>query len=138
MYQQWRHFDFHARLTKENFSSETTKASQSCNQKKKNITRGVSSKLTIQILSSPNRVTHWGSNECRLFSLLDKRKLSLLKQETKASQSCNQKKKNINSPECFQQVNHTNTISSPNRVTHWGSNECRLFSRSMFVDRRRS
>ena len=61
-------FDFHARLTKQNFSSETTEASQSCNKKKKTITRGISSKLTIQILSSPNRFSRQGSNESRLFS----------------------------------------------------------------------
>ena len=34
VYRYWRHFDFHARLTKQNFSSETTEASQSCNKKK--------------------------------------------------------------------------------------------------------
>ena len=39
-----RHFDFHARLTKQNFSSETTQASQSCNKKKKTITCRISSK----------------------------------------------------------------------------------------------
>ena len=48
-------FDFHACLTKQNFSSETTEKSQSCNKKKQNMTCGISSKLTIQILSSPNR-----------------------------------------------------------------------------------
>ena len=35
VYREWRHFDFHARLTKQNFSSETTEASQSCNKKEK-------------------------------------------------------------------------------------------------------
>ena len=35
VYREWRHFDFHACLTKQNFSSETTQASQSCNKKKK-------------------------------------------------------------------------------------------------------
>ena len=68
MYRWWRHFDFHAPLTKQNFSSEPTKPSQSCNNKKKTITRGVPSKLTIQILSSPNRFSRWGLNESRLFS----------------------------------------------------------------------
>ena len=29
-------------------------------------------------------------------------------------------------------------LSSPKRFSRWGSNESRLFSRSMFVDRRRS
>ena len=33
MYREWRHCYFHARLTKQNFSSETTEASQSCNKK---------------------------------------------------------------------------------------------------------
>ena len=66
---EWRHFDFHARLTKQNFSSETTEPSQSY-IKKKTITRGVSSKLTIQILSFPNRVTRWGSNECSFFPVV--------------------------------------------------------------------
>ena len=40
VYREWRHFDFHARLTKQNFSSEKTKARQSCKKKKKTITRG--------------------------------------------------------------------------------------------------
>ena len=35
VYREWRHFDFHARLTKQNFSSETTEASHLCNKKKK-------------------------------------------------------------------------------------------------------
>ena len=35
---------------------------------KKTIIPGVSSKLTIQILLSPNRFKRWGSNESRLFS----------------------------------------------------------------------
>ena len=34
MYREWRHFDFHARLTKQNLFSETTEAGQSCNEKK--------------------------------------------------------------------------------------------------------
>ena len=68
MYRLWRHFDFHARSTKQNFFSETTERSQSCNKKKQNITCDISSKLTIQILSSPNRFSRWGSNESRLFS----------------------------------------------------------------------
>ena len=34
VYREWRHFDFHARLTKQNLSSETTEASQSYNNKK--------------------------------------------------------------------------------------------------------
>ena len=35
VYREWRHFDFHARLTKQNFSFETAEASESCNKKKK-------------------------------------------------------------------------------------------------------
>ena len=56
----WRHFDFHARLTKQNFSFETTEANNHVKKKKKKtITRRVPGKLTIQILSLPNRFTHW-------------------------------------------------------------------------------
>ena len=34
VYREWRHFDFNARLTKQNLFSETTEASQSSNKKK--------------------------------------------------------------------------------------------------------
>ena len=51
----------------QNFSSETTEASQSCNRKKTSFC-GISSKLTIQILSSPKKFIRWGLKECCLFS----------------------------------------------------------------------
>ena len=41
------------------------------------MTCGISSKLTIQTLSSPNRFSRWGSNESRLFSrslIVDRRR----------------------------------------------------------------
>ena len=43
----------------------------------KTISHGVSRKITIQILSSPNRFSRWGSNESRLFSrslIVDRRR----------------------------------------------------------------
>ena len=67
VYREWRHFDFRARLKKQNFSSETTELSQSCNRKKTSFC-GITSKLTIQVLSSPNKFTRWGSKESCLFS----------------------------------------------------------------------
>ena len=33
VYREWRQFNFHARLTKQKFPSETTEASQACNKK---------------------------------------------------------------------------------------------------------